>query len=137
MSSGTFEDTVETLGGHPETTGKFNLLIRTVYTCDDGSGSFYAQKHVFLTITGEDSSTNTGPITFHGGTSDYTSLSGHGVDIGTAVGEQGVGRISDRTSPGFLVVPDTIRLARPISSTGRLAESLAVRTRPAYYERNR
>src|SRR5215203_209983 len=54
--SGTFEDTVEAGGGHPDTTGRFNLLIRTVYTCDDGSGSFYAQKHVFLTFTGEDSS---------------------------------------------------------------------------------
>jgi hypothetical protein len=92
--SGTFEDTVETFGGHPETTGKFNLLIRTVYTCDDGSGSFYAQKHVFITITGEDSSTNSGPITFHGGTGDYTSLSGHGVDVGTASGQFGVGEIS-------------------------------------------
>jgi hypothetical protein len=92
--SGTFEDTVETGAGHPDTTGKFNLLIRTVYTCADGSGSFYVQKHVFVTITGEDSSTNSGPITFHGGTGDYTSLSGHGVDVGTASGEQGVGRIS-------------------------------------------
>jgi hypothetical protein len=92
--SGTFEDTVETFGGHPETTGKFNLLIRTVYTCDDGSGSFYAQKHVFITITGEDSSTNSGPITFHGGTGDYASLSGHGVDVGTASGQFGVGEIS-------------------------------------------
>jgi hypothetical protein len=92
--SGTFEDTVETVAGHPDTTGKFNLLIRTVYTCDDGSGSFYAQKHVFITITGDDSSTNTGPITFHGGTGDYTSLSGHGVDVGTASGDEGVGEIS-------------------------------------------
>ena len=92
--SGTFEDTVEAGAGHPDTTGKFNLLIRTVYTCDDGSGSFYAQKHVFVTITGEDSSTNSGPITFHGGTGDYTSLSGHGVDVGTASGEHGVGEIS-------------------------------------------
>ncbi len=92
--SGTFEDTVETFGGHPETTDKLNLRIRTVYTCDDGSGSFYAQKHVFITITGEDSSTNSGPITFHGGTGDYASLSGHGVDVGTASGQFGVGEIS-------------------------------------------
>ena len=92
--SGTFEDTVETFGGHPETTDKFNLVIQTVYTCDDGSGSFYAQKHVFITNTGEDAFTNRGPVTFHGGTGDYTSLSGHGVDVGTSSGEQGVGRIS-------------------------------------------
>jgi hypothetical protein len=92
--SGTFEDTVEAGAGHPDTTGKFNLLIRTVYTCNDGSGTFYAQKHVLVTITGEDSSTNSGPITFHGGTGDYTTLSGHGVDVGRASGGQGVGEIS-------------------------------------------
>jgi hypothetical protein len=92
--SGTFEDQVDTFGGHPDTTGKFNLLIRTVYTCDDGSGTFYAQKHVFITLGDEGTFTGTGPITFHGGTGDYTSLSGHGVDVGTASGGQGVGNIS-------------------------------------------
>jgi hypothetical protein len=92
--SGTFEDQVETFAGHPETTGKFNLLISTVYTCADGSGSFYAQKHVFITLIDDDTSTNSGPITFHGGTGDYTNLSGHGVDIGTAQAGQGVGEIS-------------------------------------------
>jgi hypothetical protein len=46
-----------------------------------------------VTITGEDSSANSGPITFHGGTGGYTSRSGHGVDVGTASGGQGVGEI--------------------------------------------
>jgi hypothetical protein len=93
--SGTFEDQVETFGGHPETTGKFNLLISTVYTCDDGSGSFHAQKHVFITLNDDGSSTNTGPITFHGGTGDYTNLTGHGVDNGTATADGiGLGNIS-------------------------------------------
>jgi hypothetical protein len=92
--SGTFVDTVDTFGGHPETTDKFNLVIRTVYTCDDGSGSFYAQKHVFITNTGEDAFTNRGPVTFHGGTGDYTSLTGHGFDVGTTSGQFGVGEIS-------------------------------------------
>jgi hypothetical protein len=92
--SGTFEDQVAAGGGHPDTTGKFNLLIRTVYTCNDGSGSFYAQKHVFITFNEDDSSTNTGPITFHGGTGDYVTLRGHGVDVGTAAGEIGEGSIS-------------------------------------------
>ena len=92
--SGTFEDEVVKEAGHPETTGKFNLLIRTVYTCDDGSGSFHAQKHVFITLNEDGSLTNTGPITFHGGTGDYATLSGHGVDEGTAADDLGVGNIS-------------------------------------------
>jgi len=93
--SGTFDDQVAAGGGHPDTTGKFNLLIRTVYTCDDGSGSFYAQKHVFVTLNEDGSSTNTGPITLHGGTGDYATLSGHGVDSGTATADGlGVGNIS-------------------------------------------
>jgi hypothetical protein len=96
-ASGTFEDDVvgDRLRGHPDTTGKFNLLIRTVYTCDDGSGTFNAQKHVFITLNEDESATNTGPITFSGGTGDYTGLSGHGVDEGTATADGiGTGNIS-------------------------------------------
>jgi hypothetical protein len=95
--SGTFTDDVHTSasGG---SSGGFNLLIRTVYTCNDGSGSFYAQKHVFLTFT-ETGSTNTGPITLMGGTGAYATLSGHGVDNGVAVGDHGVGRISGVLGP--------------------------------------
>jgi hypothetical protein len=96
-ASGTFEDEVvgDRFAGHPDTTGKFNLLIRTVFTCDDGSGTFFAQKHVFITQNEDGSSTNTGPITLHRGTGDYTRLSGHGVDNGTASAEGiGVGTIS-------------------------------------------
>jgi hypothetical protein len=96
-ASGTFEDVVvsDRVRGHPDTSGKFNLLIRTVYTCDDGSGTFDAQKHVFITLNEDGSSTNTGPITLHGGTGDYTRLSGHGVDEGTASADGiGVGTIT-------------------------------------------
>ena len=92
--SGTFEDDVVLGAGHPDTSGRANILIETVYTCADGSGTFFARKHVFITIVDEDSSTNSGPITFHGGTGDYTNLSGHGVDIGTAAAGIGVGEIS-------------------------------------------
>jgi hypothetical protein len=102
-ASGTFEDEVtgDRVAGHPDTTGKFNLLIRTVYTCDDGSGTFFAQKHVFITLNEDGSSTNTGPITFSGGTGDYTGLSGHGVDNGTASADGiGVGTISGVVSLG-------------------------------------
>jgi hypothetical protein len=102
-ASGTFEDVVvgDRLRGHPDTTGKFNLLIRTVFTCDDGSGTFNAQKHVFITLNEDGSSTNTGPITLRGGTGDYTGLSGHGVDNGaTTAGGIGVGEISGVLSLG-------------------------------------
>jgi hypothetical protein len=72
--SGTIEDEVagDRVAGHPDTTGKSNLLIRTVYACDDGSGTVFAQKHVFITLNEDGSATNTGPITFNGGTGDYT-----------------------------------------------------------------
>ena len=95
--SGTFLDEVKAVGGGnvPEPIPKANILIETVYTCADGSGTFFAQKHVFLTINADGSQTNTGPITFKGGTGDYTALSGHGVDTGSVTAEQiGVGNIS-------------------------------------------
>jgi hypothetical protein len=66
-----------------------------VYTCDDGSGTINATKHVFLTLNNDGSSSNTGPISFHGGTNQYSKLSGHGVDIGHATADGfGVGEIS-------------------------------------------
>ena len=98
--SGTFVDDVRLFAGHPDSTGRVNLLIRTVYTCDDGSGSFFALKHVFITVVGENSITNTGPIQLLHGTGAYTDLVGHGVDIGASTGDTGVGQIS-----GFITQP--------------------------------
>jgi hypothetical protein len=50
---------------------------------------------VFVTENEDGPSTNTGPITLHGGTGAYTQLSGHGVDEGTATAEGiGTGNIS-------------------------------------------
>ena len=92
--SGTFEDFIVTFGGNPERAGTLNVLVRTVYTCADGSGTFYAQKNIFVTFGPGNSRTNTGPFTFHGGTGDYTKLTGHGVDVGTASGDQGIGTIT-------------------------------------------
>ena len=54
------------------------------FTCDDGSGSFYALKNLRITFL-EDGTTSTGPIQLMGGTGAYTRLRGHGVDNGTAV----------------------------------------------------
>jgi hypothetical protein len=94
--SGTFADEVKAVGGvNVPTLPKANILIETVYTCDDDSGTFFAQKHVFLIINEDGSQTNTGPISFKGGTGDYAGLSGHGVDTGSVTAEQiGVATIS-------------------------------------------
>jgi hypothetical protein len=100
-TSGTFEDEVIAVGGGRGPNSKVNFQIRTVYTCDDGSGTFDAQKHVFVTLNEDESATNTGPITLHGGTGDYTRLNGHGVDNGTASAEgEGVGIITGVLSLG-------------------------------------
>jgi hypothetical protein len=96
--SGTFEDEVLRAAGRTDVTGKANLLIRTVYTCDDGSGTFNALKHVFITVVSDESSTNTGPIQLHDGTGAFTGLSGHGVDTGASEGPIAHGEIS-----GFVV----------------------------------
>jgi non-ribosomal peptide synthetase component E (peptide arylation enzyme) len=100
--SGTFADDVKVFAPNPESSGidssgTLNLLIRTVYTCDDGSGTFNAVKHVFITFT-ENGFTNTGPIQLLGGTGTHTDLSGHGVNNGTRTGDTGVGTIS-----GFVI----------------------------------
>lgn len=100
--SGTFADDVKVFAPSPgspgsDSSGGFNLLIQTVYTCNDGSGTFNAVKHVFITFT-DNGFTNTGPIQLLGGTGAFTDLAGHGVDNGVTSGDTGVGRIS-----GFIV----------------------------------
>jgi hypothetical protein len=100
--SGTFADDVKVVAPKPGSpgfgsSGGFNLLIRTVYTCGDGSGTFNAIKHVFITFT-DDGFTNTGPIQLLGGTGAFTDLTGHGVDNGVTSGDTGVGHIA-----GFIV----------------------------------
>jgi hypothetical protein len=96
--SGTFEDTVIAAGGANSDVPRLSLLIRTVYTCDDGSGTFNMQKHVLLVFNSDGSSSNTGPVQLHGGTGAYTDLIGHGVDNGfSATGATGLGQIEGWT----------------------------------------
>jgi hypothetical protein len=92
--SGTFVDAVESVGGAQSSQPKIELLIRTVYTCDDGSGTFDVLKHVFLAINPDGSATNTGPIQILGGIGAYAGLVGHGEDNGSNTGSAGVGRIT-------------------------------------------
>jgi hypothetical protein len=92
--SGTFVDTVETVGGAQSPQPKIELLIRTVYTCDDGSGTFDLLDHVFLAINPDGSAANTGPVQILGGTGAYAGLLGHGEDVGSCTCSTGVGQIT-------------------------------------------
>lgn len=94
--SGTFADDVSVFApsaGNSHSNG-LNLLIHTVYTCADGSGTFTMLKHVFLTFS-DTGFTNTGPVAIQGGTGVYSGLTGHGVDSGATVfGQGGQGTIT-------------------------------------------
>jgi hypothetical protein len=88
--SGTFADSVISATFNlPQLEG--NVLIRTVYTCSDGSGTFTMLKHVFLQFNPDFSSTNTGPVQILGGTGAYADLHGHGVDNGQSDGQTSAG----------------------------------------------
>ena len=100
--SGTFEDdvSVEAFAHSGQArSGGGNLLVRSTFTCDDGSGTFDMLKHVFLTFGEGDSFTNTGPVQIIGGTGDYEGIIGHGVDVGATAGGIGMGTIT-----GFVVL---------------------------------
>jgi hypothetical protein len=92
--SGTFVDTVANVADGQSGKPKLNLLITTVYTCDDGSGTFDALKNVFITFNPDGSFTNTGPVQILGGTGAYANLIGHGVDNGSTSGDTGIGQIT-------------------------------------------
>jgi hypothetical protein len=99
--SGTFEDDVSVEAfAHSEQarSGGGNLLVRTTYTCSDGSGTFDMLKHIFLTFGEQDDFTNTGPVQILGGTGEFEGIIGHGVDVGASAGGIGVGTIT-----GFVV----------------------------------
>ena len=79
--SGTFVDTVLN-PPPPDQARKVTLIVRSVYTCADGSGTFNAMKELVGT-PGPDGITSTGPIQLRGGTGAFTDLIGHGVDTGS------------------------------------------------------
>lgn len=88
-ASGTFVDTVQAgpgPGRGPDHSGQFQLIVRSVYTCDDGSGTFNALKELVGTF-GPDAITSTGPIQLLGGTGVFANLIGHGVDTGSITGD--------------------------------------------------
>lgn len=93
-ASGTFVDTVVTVAGGRSGQPKANLLVTTVYTCDDGSGTFTMLKHVFIVGNPDGSFSNTGPAQILGGTDAYAGLIGHGLDTGGGSGDTAVGHIT-------------------------------------------
>ena len=78
-----------------------NVLIRSHYTCGDGSGTFEALKHIQLTFT-ETGFTNVGPMQILRGTGAYAGIVGHGVGVGATDVETGLG---GGTTTGFVRVP--------------------------------
>jgi hypothetical protein len=81
-ASGTFHDDFSHATAYKGAAGKFTLMGTTVYTCGDGSGTFFARKKVFITYNEDGSFTNRGPIELTGGTGDYAGLRGNGTDDG-------------------------------------------------------
>ena len=60
------------------------LVVKSVYTCDDGSGAFNAITELRSTPGPDDSVTTTGTVQLLGGTGAFTNLIGHGTVIGFA-----------------------------------------------------
>ena len=67
------------------------MLIRTVFTCADGSGTFTGLKHFRLAFSSDTSFTTKGQLNLQGGTGAYVGLSGHGSVVGGSVDEVGGG----------------------------------------------
>jgi hypothetical protein len=103
-ASGTFTDDV-LVQAFPHSdnsrSGGGNVLIRSHYTCDDGSGTFDALKHIQLTFT-DTGFTGVGPMQILGGTGAYAGIVGHGDSVGATDLETGMG---GGTTTGFARVP--------------------------------
>ena len=92
-ASGTFVDDVNVAAfarSERARSGGGILLIRSVYTCGDGSGTFDLLKHLTLRFT-ETGFTTAGPLEILGGTGAYAGITGHGFGSGESVGPIGGG----------------------------------------------
>jgi hypothetical protein len=79
-SSGTFEDDVVQASGY-QSDQHVLLVIDSVYTCNDGSGSFLVRKNLDFWF-GRDGVPSNGPMKITGGTGDYAGIAGNGYEIG-------------------------------------------------------
>lgn len=92
-ASGTFVDDVALLAiarSAQARSGRGSVLIRSVYTCDDGSGTFVMVKHLTLTFT-DTGFADTGPVEILGGTGAYAGVTGHGSTSGGTNARSGLG----------------------------------------------
>jgi hypothetical protein len=92
-ASGTFVDDVNVAAfarSEQARSGGGILLIRSVYTCGDGSGTFDLLKHLTLRFT-ETGFTTAGPLEILSGTGAYAAITGHGFGSGESVGAIGGG----------------------------------------------
>lgn len=91
--SGTFVDDVKVAAiaqsAHAQS-GIAVVLIRSTYTCADGSGTFRELKHLTLTLN-DTGFTDSGPLEILGGTGVYTGATGHGFTTGATNADAGVG----------------------------------------------
>jgi hypothetical protein len=92
--AGSFVDTVESGGGGGQ--GPLTLVISSVYTCADGSGTFTLLKQIHLQFTSPGNGTSTGTFVVMGGTGAYATLQGQGTDDGTIVDGQGTGNLAGK-----------------------------------------
>jgi hypothetical protein len=97
-ASGTYADDILAFGApaapsvpHSLTNDGANVLIRTVFTCADGSGTFTGLKHFQLVFSSDTTFTTKGQLQLQGGTGAYIGLSGHGTVLGRVVDEVGGG----------------------------------------------
>lgn len=92
-ASGTFVDDVAALAiarSAQARSGRAFVLIRSVYTCGDGSGTFVMLKHLTLTFT-DTGFTDTGPVEILGGAGAYAGITGHGFTSGATDELSGLG----------------------------------------------
>jgi hypothetical protein len=90
--SGIFVDTVDTAGVGR---GPLNLVISSVYTCADGSGTFTLLKQIHIQFT-DDTATGTGTFVVVGGTGAYARLNGQGTDTGAILDGFGIGNLAGK-----------------------------------------
>jgi hypothetical protein len=99
--SGTFSDDVRVQAfarSELARSGGGIVMIRTVFTCDDGSGTFDALKHLTLRFT-PTGFTTIGPFEILGGTGAYAGLTGYGVSDGATDFSTNRRRRHDRRRP--------------------------------------
>ena len=92
-ASGTFVDDVSVLAmarSAQARSGRGFVLIRSVYTCGDGSGTFVMLKQLTLTFT-DTGFADTGPVEILGGMGAYAGATGHGFTRGGTDARSGLG----------------------------------------------